>query len=79
MAAGPNFYSDIVWKHTKGNVNKKLEDARPYGLFLTPIDEIVSTHTEALTLSFPGTFLLILAKVLVIKFVLHVLFSRTFG
>lgn len=60
--AGPDLYTDVVWKYTKGNVNKKLENARPYSFFLTPVDANVSTHTEALTLSFPGILLLILLK-----------------
>ncbi|VVC44674.1 Tyrosyl-DNA phosphodiesterase I,Tyrosyl-DNA phosphodiesterase C-terminal domain [Cinara cedri] len=51
--SGPDSYTDNVWKHTKGNVNKKLERARPYNFFLTPVDANKSTHTEALTLSFP--------------------------
>lgn len=52
--SGPDLYTDNVWKHTKGNVNKKLEQARPYNLFLTPVDADKSTHTEILSLSFPG-------------------------
>lgn len=50
----PNTYTDNVWKHTKGNVNKKLERAQPYGFFLSPADRVSSTHLEDLTLSFTG-------------------------
>lgn len=52
--AGPDSYTDNVWKRTKGTVNNKLERARPYGFFLSAIDSNPSTHTEDLTLSFPG-------------------------
>lgn len=54
---GPDSYTDNVWKRTKGTVNNKLENARPYRLFLSAIDSDSSTHTEDLTLSFPGIYL----------------------
>lgn len=55
-ATGPDSYTDNVWKRTKGTVNNKLEQARPYGFFLSAVDSDPSTHSEHLTLSFPGIF-----------------------
>jgi len=54
--SGPETYIDNVWKRTKGTVDNKLQRARPYGFFLSAIDSDPSTHTEHLTLSFPGTY-----------------------
>lgn len=53
--SGPDSYTDNIWKCTKGMVNHKLELAQPYGFFLSGVDSDSSTHTENLTLSFPGT------------------------
>lgn len=53
-ATGPDTYTDNVWKRTKGTVVDKLERSQPYRFFLSPVDSDPSTHTEDLTLSFPG-------------------------
>lgn len=53
-ATGPDTYSDNVWKRTKGKVADKLERSQPYRFFLSPVDSDPTTHSEDLTLSFPG-------------------------
>lgn len=53
---GPDLYTDEIWKHTKGTVNHKLQLAQPYGFFLSGVNADKSTHTDNLTLSFPGNF-----------------------
>jgi len=53
---GPDSYTDEVWKRTKGTVDKKLERAEPFRIFMSPIECDSTTHNEELTLSFPGMY-----------------------
>ncbi|CAH1738102.1 unnamed protein product [Aphis gossypii] len=50
---GPDSYTDEVWKRTKGTVDKKLERAKPFRIFMSPIECDPGTHIEESTLSFP--------------------------
>jgi len=52
--SGPDTYTDDVWRFTKGIVDTKLERSEPFRIFLSPISCDPGTHTEELTLSFPG-------------------------
>lgn len=58
VSPGPNAYSNQVYKRTKGSVDSKLERARPFRFFLSAVESDPSTHTEELTLVFPGTFVI---------------------
>ncbi len=53
---GPDSYTDEVWKRTKGTVDKKLERAEPFRIFMSPIESDPDTHIEESTLSFPGVY-----------------------